>query len=335
MHYIILIFIIHILVILILCLLRFLKILKCDYINIFVAFFVPLFGVIMLLRKRYSDRHSERESEKLDVTRPMAEEEKKSIPVETDENPVVPLSEALALNDSYTRRDIMMDILYSVNKSIIVDDDEIKEKVVPLEEALVVNDMTIRRKLIIDVLYAGAGDYVAQLNDAKENKDTEVVHYAATALAEIQKDFDLKFQEIMTRKASGIEDPEIDNDYQYLLESYIASGLLEGNALKNQLRIYTRLLDEKLKKSNIKGRWTLLNKKAHTDLRLRDSEELDKDIELMLKRWPEHENVYIYRIQSAILKRDSAAIKRLISEIRLKNKYMSSDLRSMVQYWET
>ncbi len=325
---------IHIIVCAVVLALRILRIIKCGYINIFIAFFVPVWGMVMLIRKRYSDRHSEREGDTIDAQRPTAELEKKSIPIDQEEKDIVPLAEALAVNDSVTRRDIMMDILYSVNKSIVVENDELKEKVVPIEEALVVNDTATRRNLIIDVLYSNPSEYVAQLNDAKENKDTEVVHYAATALAEIQKDFDLKFHDIMMRKAENPDDDATDNEYQVLLENYIASGLLEGDALRNQLRNYSELLDKKISRRDTKGRWTLLNKKADADVKLRDAKALDKDIALMMKRWPEHENVYLYRMQSAMLKRDSAHIRRIIKEIRDKNIYLSAELRGLVQFWD-
>ena len=334
MNWIAFFFVIHIIVCTVVLSLRILRIIKCGYINIFIAYFVPVWGMVMLVRKRYSDRHSEREGDTIDAQRPTAELEKKSIPIDTEEKDIVPLAEALAVNDSVTRRDIMMDSLYSVNKSIVVENDELKEKVVPLEEALVVNDTATRRNLIIDVLYSNPSEYVAQLNDAKENKDTEVVHYAATALAEIQKDFDLKFHDIMMKKAQKPDDEATDNEYQILLENYIASGLLEGDALRGQLRNYSQLLKKKIARKDIKGRWTLLNKKADADVRLRDAAELDKDIALMAKRWPEHENVYLYMLQSAMLRRDSAHIRRIIKEIRDKNIYLSAELRGLVQFWE-
>lgn len=334
MHWILIFFILHIIVCTVVLCLRILRILKCGYINIFIAFFVPVWGMVMLIRKRYSDKHSEREGEEIDARMPTAEFEKKSIPIDQDEKDIVPLAEALAVNDSVTRRDIMMDILYSVNKSIVVENDDLKEKVVPLEEALVVNDTATRRNLIIDVLYSNPSEYVAQLNDAKENKDTEVVHYAATALAEIQKDFDLKFHDIMLRKAEDPDDEATDNEYQVLLENYIASGLLEGDALRNQLRNYSDLLDRKISRKETKGRWTLLNKKADADLKLRDAKALDKDVVLMSKRWPEHENVYMYKMQSAMLKKDSRRIREIIKEIRDKNIYLSAELRGLVQFWD-
>lgn len=327
------IMIIHILTCLVLLILRTVKLIKCEYITVFIAFFIPVWGEVMLIRKRYSDRHSDRQADDIDIVRPVAEENKRSIVVEQDEKEIIPLSEALVINDAATRKEIMMDILYNVNRSIVVDDDELKEKAVPLEEALVINDVPTRRNLIMDVLYTDPGDYVAQLNNAKENSDTEVVHYAATALAEIQKDFDIQFQELMKRRQLDPEDSEIDNEYQILLENYISSGLLEGDALKNQLINYSRLLAHRLEDEATRGRWSLINKKADADLKLRDTDELDKDIEFMEKRWPVRENLYVYKVQSAVLKRDINGIRQTFEQIRRNHIHMSLELKSIARFW--
>ncbi len=330
---ILIILIIHILVCLILFVLRTVKIIKCEYITVFIAFFVPVFGEIMLIRKRHSDRHSDRQADEIDIVRPVAEEDKRSIVVDQDNKEIIPLSEALVINDASTRKEIMMDILYNVNRSIIVDDDELKEKAVPLEEALVINDVPTRRNLIMDVLYTDPGDYVAQLNNAKENSDTEVVHYAATALAEIQKDFDIQFHDIMKRRQLDPEDKEIDNEYQILLENYISSGLLEGDALRSQLVNYSKLLARRLEDEATRGRWSLINKKAEADLKLRDLKELDKDIEYMEERWPLREKMYVYKIQSAVLKKDSESIRKTFEQMKSRNVHMSLELKSIARFW--
>ncbi len=324
---------VHIIVCLVIFLLRLFKIIKCEYITIFVALFIPVFGELMLIGKRLSDRHSDRESEKIDVVRPVAEEEKRSIIIENDEDKVIPLSEALVVNDAPTRKEIMMSILYNINRSIVVDEDELVDNAVPLEEAMVINDVATRRNLIMDVLYDDPGDYVTQLNNAKENSDTEVVHYAATALAEIQKDFDIKFQNLMNKKIEDPQNEDADIEYQQLLENYIASGLLEGDALKNQLRTYSKLIGERLKVENTKGKWSLINKKAEADLRLEDVKELDSDIEYMASNWPTRENVYLYRIKSAILKKDRKKIGNIIEQMKEDNIHMSMELRSMAGFW--
>lgn len=324
----------HLIICLVLFLLRAFKVLKIEYILIFIALFIPLFGIIMLFCKYFSDRNENRKGTVIEIEKLTAEEEKKSIAVDTENNEIVPLSEALVVNDESTKRGLMVDILYNVNNSIMVDDDELNKDVVPLDEALVVNDTATRRALIMDVLYSNPGDYITQLYNAKANGDTEVVHYAATALAEIQKEYDLKFQDIAERKAKSKNDKELDEEYQNVLESYISSRLLEGDALKKQLRIYSDLLEKKLEDKQVKGRWSLLYKKADADLQLCDTNALDEDIRLMQEEWPDREGMFMYKIKNAILKKDVNLVRSIIEEIKEKNIYLSSELRNLIRLWE-
>ena len=334
MKILIILFVVHFWVFVVFLLLRIFRIVLVDYTSLFIMLFIPVWGTAMMLDRFISDKNSDRQAWTIEVEHPSADEEKKSITLSDEDNDIIPLSEALVINDPKVRRELMLDILYNVNKSIVIDEDEMKEKVVPLEEALVVNDTATRRSLIIDVLYTNPGGFVSQLYDAKANGDTEVVHYAATALTEIQKDFDLQFQDIMERKALSPDDESIDNEYQVLLEEYISSGLLEGDGLKQQLKIYSELLGKRLMQDGIKGRWTLLNKKANADLKRGDTDALDEVVESMISRWPDREGGYLFKIQSAVLKKDKALIKSVIQEIRDHGIYISSELRSIVSFWD-
>lgn len=316
-------------------LLRLMGVFHFEYVTLLIALLVPVWGFVMLILKQVSDRHYDREAEALEVERLHADESMKSISVDNDETEVIPLSEALIVNDPTTRRRMMMDIMYDVNRSIVQDPDDLNDRAVPLEEAMIVNDTATRRALLIDVLYSNPGDYVSQLFEAKSNTDTEVVHYAATALTEIQKNYDAQFQKLAKKRLETPDDPKVQDEYQALLESYVASGLLKGDGLKTQLLQLSRLLGEKLTgREELRGRWTLLNKKASTDLQLEDEEQLAWDVERMAEDWPDRENTYLYRMQLAILKRDTEEIRRVTREIREKDMYVSPGFRAMVNFWE-
>ncbi len=328
-------FLIHLSVCAAALLLRLVGVFHFEYITLLIALLVPVWGFVMLILKRVSDLHHDRAAQVLEVEHLHADESMKSISMDNDETEVIPLSEALIVNDPATRRRMMMDIMYDVNRSIVRDSDDLNERAVPLEEAMIVNDPATRRALLIDVLYSNPADYISQLFDAKSNTDTEVVHYAATALTEIQKNYDTQFQKLAKRKVETPDDPKVQDEYQALLESYVSSGLLKGDGLKTQLRQLSRLLGEKLtEREELRGRWTLLNKKASADLQLEDEEQLAWDVERMAEEWPDRENTFLYRMQLAILRKDTAEIRRVIHEIREKDLYVSPSFRAMVNFWE-
>ena len=83
-----------------------------------------------------------------------------------------------------------------LHRSILVHERDADAGVVPLEEALIVNDPAERRRLMLSMLTEEPDAYLAQLQAAKLNDGVEVAHFAATAVAQISKESDLKLQQL-------------------------------------------------------------------------------------------------------------------------------------------
>ena len=83
-----------------------------------------------------------------------------------------------------------------IHKNILVMENEDEDSVVPLEEALLVNSPAQKRKLILSVLTDDPAGYYDLLQQARMDNDSEVVHYASTALSQITKEADLKLQKL-------------------------------------------------------------------------------------------------------------------------------------------
>ena len=315
--------------------------LRHSYVNLFIAVFIPIFGLIFMLAKKSSDIRSERTAIDIDLEVKPDDEEKVlnassdlkfEDTVDDEEDSTGP--EAAEDDTRSSGGDTMMDVISDIKKSIVISDDSSAGNVVPLSEALAINDTKTKRALIIDLLYSNPTDFVQQLFYAKSNGDTEVVHYAATALTEIQKDFDLKMNALLNKKAMYPDDPKLNSDYMNLLEKYIASGLLSGERLKSNLRKYSDLIAAELNKENCKGRWSLINKKANADLQLQDLVALYEDIEYMTKRWPEREGIYIYLLHWAILKKNRTLINDIISQIKKNVEYIPEELKDLMDFWD-
>ena len=82
-----------------------------------------------------------------------------------------------------------------LHRSIRVEDRAGTAATVPLEEALILDTAEQRRKLILSVLTEDPVQYYDLLQQARMNDDSEVVHYAATAMAQISKQADLALQQ--------------------------------------------------------------------------------------------------------------------------------------------
>ena len=117
-----------------------------------------------------------------------------------------------------------------LHRSIRVENREDAASTVPLEEALLLDSAEQRRKLILSVLTDDPVQYYDLLEQARLNDDSEVVHYAATAMAQISKQADTALQRHAARFAADPKDPAVLAEYAAALEASLALGLAQGGA---------------------------------------------------------------------------------------------------------
>ena len=91
-------------------------------------------------------------------------------------------------------------------KGITIDEKKIASSTVPIEEALLINSAKERRTIIMDVLNDNPQEYIEFLQKAGNNDDTEVVHYAVTAMVEISKENDYALQNFERLYAANPDD---------------------------------------------------------------------------------------------------------------------------------
>ncbi len=102
----------------------------------------------------------------------------------------------------YKTRDIDMDdISFSMKRDRIVlpPDREVELNYVPLEDAIAVSDIGNLRRLLINILKNNDKEMIAGITRAIDNSDTEVSHYAATAILDILSDFRANLQSLLLK----------------------------------------------------------------------------------------------------------------------------------------
>lgn len=219
-----------------------------------------------------------------------------------------------------------------IHRSILKEEDPAENRIVPLEEALLINEPSARRELMMEIMYERPEAYVEQLKEARMNDDTEVVHYAVTALAELQKEYDLKFQELDWELEKDPENEEAKERYLKVLERYLASQLAEGNARLLKLRRYSEILEAKLDSEG--EDLSLRVKKVNADLQIREYEAAWEGIGVILERWDRQETGYLLMIQYHAAVSDRAGIDRALAMIERKNIYLTPEGRAVVEFWK-
>ena len=216
-----------------------------------------------------------------------------------------------------------------LHRSILVHDREADAGVIPLEEALIVNDPADRRRLMLSMLTEEPDACLAQLQAAKLNDDVEVAHYAATAVAQISKESDLKLQQL---ERAFKTDPSSHNLDAYcdFLGAYLDSGLAEGRVAQIQRQQYARLLARRCEREDglaLRIRYAT----ALADAGVIDKAE-DVASQLVIDA-PDEQDVWTLCLRLAVIRRDGQAVQRVIDAIDKQHVYLSAANREELAFW--
>lgn len=216
-----------------------------------------------------------------------------------------------------------------LHRSMSVPSGEDDAGVVPLEEALIVNDPAYRRRLMLSMLTEEPDAYLAQLQAAKLNDDVEVAHYAATAVAQISKESDLKLQQLERAFKTDPSAQNLDAYCDYLGE-YLASGLAEGRVEQIQRQQYARLLARRCERED----GAALRIRYATALA--DAGELDEAeavITQLVAEVPDEQEAWMLCLRLAVMRRDGEAVQQVIDAIDNQHVYLSAENREQLAFW--
>lgn len=216
-----------------------------------------------------------------------------------------------------------------MHRSMLVQGREGDDGVVPLEEALIVNDPGDRRRLMLSMLTEDPDAYLAQLQAAKLNDDVEVAHYAATAVAQISKESDLKLQQL---ERAFKTDPSSHNLEAYcdFLGAYLDSGLAEGRVAQIQRQQYARLLARRCEREDgpaLRIRYATA---------LADAGEIDKAEDVasqLVIDASDEQDVWMLCLRLAVTRRDGQAVRRVIDAIDEQHVYLNAENRERLAFW--
>ena len=214
-----------------------------------------------------------------------------------------------------------------LHRSIRVEDRAGTAATVPLEEALILDTAEQRRKLILSVLTEDPVQYYDLLQQARMNDDSEVVHYAATAMAQISKQADLALQQDARRFADDPNDREVLAAYANALERSLKLGLAQGRQLE-------RLLKLQLADSPREEGYSLGCRLAEVQLQLQEYKAAEQTLEELVRRWPVRETPWLLRLRSAAARKSGAEVRSILQEMERTQVYLSAAGRQELAFWK-
>ena len=215
-------------------------------------------------------------------------------------------------------------------RSVLVEDRGTIADTVPLEEALIVDTPQQKRSLMLSILNENPSRYIGLLQQARLNEDAEVVHYAATAMAQISTKEDMRLRQLERAYAANpVSDTALD-EYCDCVGEYLASGLVQGHARQMQRQKYAELLALRLQRHFDSDAARTL---ARVRIDLGDDDGAQSVIDTLLARDPESGDDWLLRLSLEASRQDGAAVAAVVGEIRRRHVYLGAEGRQILRFW--
>ena len=183
-------------------------------------------------------------------------------------------------------------------RNILVDDRTDYANTVPLEEALIVDNPRQRRNLMLSILNENPGQYANLLSQARLNEDVEVVHYAATAMAQISAKEDIALQQRMEEYERNRDSDEALDRYREALDDYRTVCSL-----------------------------------AKTQMDLGSFDAASRTIEAALSAWPRQGDVWLMKLRLEAARHDGEAVQRTVRHIKDDHIYLGGRGHDILRFW--
>ncbi len=216
-------------------------------------------------------------------------------------------------------------------KSITIDEKRVAATTVPIEEALLVNSAKERRSIIMDVLNDNPKEYIEFLQKAGNNEDTEVVHYAVTAMVEISKENDYMLQQLERRYDADPEDERTLEEYTDFLWNCLEQNLMQGQVEVMNRELFSSLMKRKISNG---GSITDYERLVTNELKSGNYTAAGEALSQMESVYPTEEEYYFLKLHYLAALGRGAQIQDFINKVENNHIYMSAKLKEALAFWQ-
>lgn len=326
------IFIVHIVLCIIVTVLLRLKIIKTREHIVPILYLIPFTGPLIFFmeqwlqkRKLYSSRNAGYDRLEIDDLR----FQKIVLPTGEGKNDVVPLEEAMEINNSYTRRSLIMDILKGK-----------PEDYVPVLESASLSDDTELSHYATTSMIAIQTRYEARLGELELRMRD--IRDAVDIKADVEADID-EFERNLREKGNTVELVSENfnipskgyimllDEYIMLIDKYMDSGLISGAIYDIYQVKYDAALVEMLGYvKDIKKYWLMWVTNRIETGRLKG---MDKLLELMRMNWPDDEKCYMVYMAYAFKTDNDELASEIIKTVEERQIYLSKNGKEWYDFW--
>jgi len=207
---------------------------------------------------------------------------------------------------------------------------EKETNIVPLEEILLINDTKIKRQQLIDTLKKDFSKYLDMLKIALKDEDVETSHYAASAVSEIKRNLDLKFQALSVQYEKNKSDMKLLKEYAGVLEEYLNSSLLDETSRKKILITYVQVLKNILKSHEKDA--VYCNKLINALFEAGELEKSGTYCKAFLEN-NETEDAYLINLKYYYLIKDKSSFDIILKKLKKSSVKLSNKGINIVRFW--
>lgn len=206
------------------------------------------------------------------------------------------------------------------------------EEIIPLEEALVLEDKEVSRWMLMEIVSRAPAKFIDLLFLARQDEDTEVVHYATTLIAEISRQYDIRLQTLDKKHQENPSDYRILAEYCAVLAAYLQKNLVTKRMEEVLRKDYSNLLEKKLQQKEQLSDYVKL---IENELLLKRYESVEKYLNTISQKWPQQEEIYMLYLRYYFETRQGERLEELVEAIKNGSIYISKANRERLAFWQS
>jgi len=200
----------------------------------------------------------------------------------------------------------------------------------PMEEAFLISEPAVRREMMMKLLHDDPEKNVELLMIARFNDDPETAHYATATLTEYQRQTEMSLQQSQALLAKDPDSTANRLAYIHQMETYIASGLLEGHLLLRQ----RTLLEQEIAKVPAEDADLALGcLRCRNLLALGKAREASEAARELTRRYPGEEEPWLELMRVCVDSRDAQGLRAVGKELETAGVLWSYAGREKMDYF--
>ncbi|MEG1742748.1 MAG: hypothetical protein RR246_01115 [Clostridia bacterium] len=117
---------------------------------------------------------------------------------------------------------------------------------VSVRDVLTINDAQTKRDAILNIFRTDSEKFITELKIALNDPDTEVSHYASSALTEIKRKYENAHISLSAKMEETPDDFDIKISFVTLMNSYISYDIVDRNNKNKYMRSFCNVAEELL-----------------------------------------------------------------------------------------